>query len=239
MKHLGKGATPLYERVKTHVLDQIASGRLTASSRVPSENELVRELGISRMTVNRALNDLAADGVLVRTGGVGTFVAERIAQAHPLQIHNIADEIRARGHEHGAIVISMERTVADAEQARDFQLFLRARLFHSVMLHRENDVPIQLEDRLVNPAVAPEYLEQNFADHTPSEYLMTVAPLQRAEHILKAEIPPAEIAERLDMKPGEPCLLLLRRTWASDVVASCATLYYPASRYEFAGRFTP
>jgi GntR family histidine utilization transcriptional repressor len=230
---------PLYEQVKAHVMQRVASGELPVFSRIPSENELVRELGVSRMTVNRALNDLTAEGILVRTPGVGTFVANRSAQTHPLKIHNIADEIRSRGHEYRATVLKSERVVADAQQAHDFELAPRARLFHTLVLHHENDVPIQLEDRYVNPAIAPDYLGVDFTEHTPHEYLVQVAPLQKAEHILRAVMPAAEVATVLGIGTDEPCLLLLRRTWTNDIVASSAKLYYPGTRYEFVGRFTP
>ena len=99
-------AAARYLQVKQYVLAQISAGTLAVGDRVPSENELVRELDVSRMTANRALRELAADGVLVRVAGVGTFVAEQRAQAHPLEVRNIADEIRSRGHEHLAKVIS-------------------------------------------------------------------------------------------------------------------------------------
>src|SRR6516162_4061620 len=87
-----------YLQAKQYILQRISAGTLKAGERVPSENELVRELDVARMTANRALRELAADGVLVRVAGVGTFVAEQRAQAHPLEVRNIADEIRARGH---------------------------------------------------------------------------------------------------------------------------------------------
>src|ERR1700748_2827256 len=93
-------AAARYLQVKQYVLAQISAGSLAVGDRVPSENELVRELAVSRMTANRALKELAADGVLVRVAGVGTFVAEPRVHAHPLEVRNIADEIRARGHEH-------------------------------------------------------------------------------------------------------------------------------------------
>ena len=228
-------AGPLYEQVKAYVLDRVATGELAVHERVPSENELVRELGISRMTVNRALNDLAASGVVVRMAGVGTFVAPRLPQSHPLNVHNIADEIKARGHEHTAALIHNGPAIANVDQARDFQLPPRARLFATQLVHSENGVAIQYEDRLVNPAVAPDYLNQDFSKHTPHEHLMRVAPLQRAEHVLRAAAPPEEVRQALQMAKGEPCLLLVRRTWSRNVVASCAKLYYPGSRYEFAG----
>jgi len=229
---------PLYQKVKAHVLDRMASGELSANSRVPSEHELVRELGVSRMTVNRALNDLSQEGVVVRLAGVGTFVAERSPRAHPLQIHNIADEIRGRGHEYRAVVVLKETVVADAELARNFDLPIRARLFHTIVVHYENDVAIQVEDRYVNPAIAPGYIDVDFTERTANEYLMAVAPFQKAHHILRAAMPSAKVAELLDMQQMDPCLLLLRRTWTNDVVASTASLYYPGSRYEFGGDAT-
>jgi len=66
-------AAARYLQVKHFVLERISAGALRAGQRVPSENELVRELDVSRMTANRALRELAADGVLVRVAGVGTF----------------------------------------------------------------------------------------------------------------------------------------------------------------------
>ena len=78
----------------------------------------------------------------------------------------------------------------------------------------------------------------DFIEHTPNEYLTSVAPIQRAEHVLRATLPTEEFAGLLDMPQSEPCLLLLRRTWSSDKIASIANLYYPRSRYEFAGAAT-
>src|SRR5450631_2402011 len=105
---------PLYLKVKRHILENIGSGRWTASSRVPSENELVKSFGVSRMTANRALKELSDEGILVRIAGVGSFVADRHARAHPLEIRSIADEIRERGHVHRAETVSLERLRAAA-----------------------------------------------------------------------------------------------------------------------------
>ena len=77
---------PLYLQVKRHILDNIGSGKWATSARVPSENDIVKSFGVSRMTANRALRELRDEGVLVRIAGVGSFVADRHAQAHPLEI---------------------------------------------------------------------------------------------------------------------------------------------------------
>ncbi len=230
---------PHYQRVKQHILDNIGSGRWAAAARVPSEAELVRSFGISRMTANRALRELSDAGIVKRVAGVGSFVAEQPARAHPLEIRGIADEIRARGHHHRADVVTLQRVQAGGRLVEDFGVAPGAELYYSVIVHFENERPVQLEDRHVLPALAPDYLAMDFTRVTPHDYLMKVAPLQEAEHVLRAVMPDAPIRELLAMPGDEPCLLLVRRTWTAGRIASVARLYYPGSRYEMSGRFRP
>jgi len=230
---------PLYLKVKRHILDNIGSGKWATSTRVPSENDIVKSFGVSRMTANRALRELRDEGILVRIAGVGSFVAERHAHAHPLEIRSIADEIRERGHVHRAEIISLERVRATAELAEDFGVAPRGELYRSVIVHFENDRPVQLEDRHVLPKLAPDYLKTDFSRTTPYDYLTHVAPLQQAEHLLRAVMPDERTRKLLAMKRDEPCLLMIRRTWTAGEIASVARLYYPGSRYEMSGRFRP
>lgn len=78
---MGESPAPLYARVKQMITQQIKSGNWPPHYRVPSESELVSQLGFSRMTINRALREMTADGLLVRMQGVGTFVAEPKTQS--------------------------------------------------------------------------------------------------------------------------------------------------------------
>src|ERR1700727_4024098 len=149
---------PLYLKVKRHILENIGSGKWAISSRVPSENDIVKKFGVSRMTANRALKELSDEGVLVRIAGVGSFVADRHARAHPLEIRGIDQEIRERGHVPRAKIVSLERIRAVADLAEDFGIAPRGELYCSLIVHFENDRPIQLEDRYVLPKLAPDYL---------------------------------------------------------------------------------
>ena len=230
---------PLYLQVKRHILENIGSGKWTASDRVPSENEIVKTFGISRMTANRALRELQDEGVLVRVAGVGSFVAERQARAHPLEIRSIADEIRERGSVHRAEVVALERVRAVGGLAEDFRVAPRTELFFSALVHFEDDRPVQIEDRYVLAKLAPAYLKVDFSRTTPHDYLIEAAPLQEAEHVLRAVMPDVRTRKLLAMPRGEPCLLVIRRTWSAGAIASVANLHYPGSRYELSGRFRP
>src|SRR6516164_8300378 len=198
-----QAAAARYLQVKNFILEQIAGGRLPAGARVPSENELTRTLAVSRMTANRSLRELAADGVLVRVAGVGTFVAEQRAQAHPLEVRNIADEIRARGHEHQAKVVFHGSITATRELAERCGVTPGAKLDHTLLIHFEGGLPLQVEDRYVNPTVVPGYLQNDFSLATPHEYLMKAAPLQKAEHTVRAIAPDKRVRRMLKLEAGD------------------------------------
>jgi GntR family histidine utilization transcriptional repressor len=230
-------ASARYLQVKQFVLQRISAGSLRPGQRVPSENQLVRELDVARMTANRALRELAADGVLVRVAGVGTFVAEQQVHAHPLEVRNISDEIRQRGHEHSTKVISQGPMSASRELAERCGVSPGARLDHSLLVHFEDGVPLQVEDRYVNPTVVPGYLRNDFTRVTPHQVLIQSAPLQRAEHTVRALLPEGRIRRMLRLDRGEACLLIRRRTWSDERIVTVADLYHPGSRYELAGSF--
>ncbi len=228
---------PLYQQLKDHVLGNIRTGDLRPRDRAPSEQELVAQFGVSRMTANRALRELADDGYLVRQIGVGTFVAEVHARSHALQVRNIAHEIVARGHQHTARVVSRERVCAGAGIEQQLIVPPDASLFHTLIIHHENGRPIQAEDRYVLPDAVPDYLQQDYTQITPNEYLSRIAPLQTVEHIISARIPDESIRRLLEMQEGEPSLVIDRLTWSDDRPVSVARLHHPASRYELTASF--
>lgn len=229
--------TPAYQAIKDHILARIGTGEWAEGALIPSENELARQFGVARMTVNRALRELTDALVLTRTKGAGTYVAPTKYQSTLVEIHSIADEIRARGHDHHADVLLLESTLVGGALVHEMQLPADAPVFHSILLHHENGLPIQYEERWANPALAPDYLAQDFTRITPNEYLVRVAPLQRVEYRIEATLPNVPISRQLRMTKGEPALLLHRRTWSQGVIAAVAALWHPGNRYQFTGYF--
>ncbi|MBY5780194.1 histidine utilization repressor [Rhizobium leguminosarum] len=229
-------STPLYAGVKQVILDRIHSGEWPPKYRVPSENELVVELGVSKMTANRALRELANEGELIRIQGVGSFVAERKGYSALFEVRNIAEEIAERGHVHEATVVVLAQETASPEVADALELPIGAAVFHSLIVHSENGVPVQIEDRFVHPEAAPEYLAQDFSTLTPNAYLTAAAPLSGSEHVVEAAMPQAWECKLLTIMKTEPCLTIRRRTWSAKQVVSTARLVYPGHRYRLEAR---
>ncbi len=227
---------PHYLRIKERILSLIVEGKLKPGDRVYSESELVTSFGVSRMTANRALRELMFEGVLTRCAGLGTFVAAQRQDVDLLQIRNIADEISARGHSHAAEVLAADRIKADRRIAEALDLPSGTEVMHTLIVHRENGQPIQVEERYVNPAVAPHYLTNDFSTITPNEYLTRVAPITEFEHFVEAIKPDAGIRSLLGVKADQPCLRVFRRTWSGELVGTCALLTYPGNKYRLEAR---
>lgn len=234
----GDVALSLGQQVRNHVLSRIESGEWPEGSRIPSEAKLVEQLGISRMTIHIALRDLSAEGVLLRKQGAGTFVAPRRNQSTFLELRNIHTEIEGRGNQHTTDIILMETLDCSMTIATEMNIPAGSPVFHSILVHRENDRPVQVEDRYVNMQYAPDYLDQDYTKITPYEHLMAAGALQEVEHVIQAVPAEAEIATLLDLNIGEPVLLLRRRTWSRDMIASSVRLSHPGSRFSLAGRMT-
>ncbi len=228
-------AQPLYQKVKRHIVQRIENGSLPINARAPSEADIVGTFGVSRMTANRALNELAKEGLLVRIAGSGTFVADRRARGELMALKDIAVELEERGHAHRVEVLAHEKVAASREAAAAFETRPGAALVHALLLHRRDGEPVLLEDRLVNASVAPGYLDADLTKVSSYAYLTEAAVLQKVEHVIRAAAAPAGVARRLKIKTGAPCLVVLRRTWSKGRVASTATLTYAGDRYEMSG----
>ena len=234
----GRGK-PRYQQVKELIIEQISRGHLRPRDRVPSENELVEATGVSRMTANRALRELTNEGYVERVAGSGTFVADHRATSHLLEVRNIAEEVAHRGHVHSSRVVRQERAPADPATAQALALDAGEPVFHVVLVHYEDGLPIQVEDRTVLPDFAPEFLSQDFAKTTPSAYLSDISPLQEAEHRVRAEVPDDDVRAHLGIAEHEPCLVVVRRTWGRGRPVTFSRLHHPGSRFELTGHYTP
>ena len=232
-----------YARVKAYLKKQLQHGRWPPGARMPSEAELVAKFGVSRMTVNRAFGELQNEGLINRVQGVGTFAAQLHRVSSTLTIRDLHSEIVERGHRHHAVVHLARAERATAVLATRLGLNKGAPVFHTLIVHHENGVPLQCEDRYVNPASAPDYLQVDFTQTTPTHYLLEVAPLWEAQYSIEANAPTAREAKLLGIGRDDACLIITRRTVSHKVndrvPITVARLVHPGTRYLLEGQFKP
>jgi len=220
-----------YITVKNHILDGIRQHRWLEGERVSSENDLVKDCEVSRMTARRAIKELTSDGVLYSKQGQGTFVASAKSRSSVMKLRNIANEIHDRNHQHSCKVLCLEQQ-SNAEIATLMGLGANEPVYFSRIVHYENNNAIQLEERFVNPKLAPEYLQQDLNTLTANEYLTKICPVSEADHQVEAVMPSSEQINWLGMSTNEPCLKVTRTVWSDAQIASFALLYHPGSRFQ-------
>lgn len=228
-----------YQLVKQHLKAGLERGHWKPGTLMPSESDLVTQFGVSRMTVSRALRELQNEGLVERVQGIGTFAAQLHKLSATLSIRDMREHVESGGLAYRMEVKLLREEAAPPMVAQRFGLQDGARAFHSLAVHFEGEVPLQCEDRWVNPAAAPHYLETDFSTSTPTQYLLEVAPMWEASYTIEATMPSRQEARLLKIDSSEPCLVITRWTVSRGTPVTLARLVHPGSRYLLEGRFSP
>lgn len=228
----------VHEDVASELLRVIEHGGWKPGFKLPSERELAERFHCARMTVRRALQELEAQGLIVRKQGSGSYVADLQPMSNLLSIKDIRDEIAGRGHVHKSRLVSRKVIRAHAALAAAMSLPRGSRIFRCELVHYENNTPIQFEERLINPEVVPDFMTLDLNIQTPSSYLFIHAPLTAAEQLVEAINADETMANHLKIQVGAAILKVSRRTISQGKVASLAHLYHPGSCYRIIGEFS-
>jgi GntR family histidine utilization transcriptional repressor len=232
-------ALPRYGEIRRELERAIVSGEWPVGHRVPSEQELLKRYGCSRMTVNKALSALAASGLIVRRRRSGSFVAAPVTEENVLQVRPVEEDVRRDNKQYR---LQVTRRVVRKATRRDVQLLAVAAgtpVLALTCVHFADEHPFALEERLINLAAVPAAREQTFADISPGHWLLTQVPWSEAEHHIRAVNADAAMAAALGIAVRDACLVVERRTLNAGQFVTHVTLSYPGERHALAARFNP
>jgi GntR family histidine utilization transcriptional repressor len=232
------GAT-LHARIRSEIEGKILSGQWPPGYRLPVEHELMAGYQCSRMTVNKVLSGLAAEGLIERRRRLGSFVRRPQFQSAVLEIHDIKAEISGRGQRYGYELLSQRRRKASAADRGELELGRETQIIALRCRHFADGRPFALEERLINLTAIPEGEAIDFSAEPPGTWLLSHVPWTEAEHHISARDADAEAAKLLDIEEGSACLVIRRRTWRSGVTVTAVRLTFPGAAYHLVARFTP
>lgn len=225
----------LHRRIYAELEGRILSGDWAPGARIPFEHELTARYGCSRMTVNKAISELAGRGLVVRRRRAGTFVAQPKAHAAVLAIPDLRAEVTGRGQAYGYVLL--ERIEREARSEAEEELGAGGRLLDLTCLHRADDQPLALEHRLIALAAAPGAEVVDFQKVPPGSWLLDSAPWTEAENRISAVAADAREARLLGLKTGDACLCVERRTWRDGQGVTRVWQTFPGDRYDLVARF--
>lgn len=228
----------LHQRILEDIRDRILSGAWPPGFRIPFEHELTAEYQCSRMTVNKALSQLAKAGLIERRRRSGSFVSQPKSQAAILEIHDIRTEVEALGLPYR--YECLERHQRKATAADKEQLGTSAGpVLELLCRHFAGARPFCLEQRLINLAAVPEAADEAFTAIAPGPWLTARVPWSAAEHAISATQARHATASALDMASGAACLVVERKTWNAERAITHVRLIYPGDGHRLVARFTP
>ena len=234
-----QGAPSLHSQIIADIETKILGGEWPPGRRIPYEHELTELYGCSRMTVSKALTQLARAGLIARRRKAGSFVTRPHAQSALLEIRDIASDVAALGLPyHFEVLARRKRRATGADRAR-IDAPAGSALLAVVCRHDAGALPFCHEDRLISLAAAPSAADEPFAALSPGAWLAAELPWTAAEHRIRAAAADANVAKTLRIAEGAPCLIVERRTWLAGQPVTQAALTYPAGAHELVASFTP
>lgn len=229
----------LHARILSDIRGHILEGAWPAGTRIPFEHELAVRYGCSRMTVNKALSQLAQAGLVERRRKAGTFVARPRAQSAVLDIHDIGREVADLGLPYRFVLLHRRERLSSTEDADRVAVPAGTTLLDLTCQHWAGGDPFCLEQRLINVTAVPDAVRVDFASLSPGPWLMAEVPWTEAEHRIRAAAAGRDVAAALHVATASHCLVVDRRTWSAGQPITAVTLTYPGEAHQLVARFTP
>jgi GntR family transcriptional regulator len=221
-----KSPIPVYYQLKNLLQKKIQSGEYAEGSLIPSERELGDSLGISRMTVRQALNQLVTEGLLYREKGRGTFVAtKKLEQRNNM---SFSDTVRKKGMTPSTRVLEFTRikeafdikTLLELEEQDEIHVIKRVRY--------ANEQPVAIEEVFIPvefcPGLEKHDLTSSLYRLLREEYSYTI---DFIDNTMEAAKPTKEEKELLDIPAGVPVL----RVSGTSYAAAGKKLFYERDVY--------
>jgi GntR family histidine utilization transcriptional repressor len=229
----------LHQRILDDIETRIISGEWQPGHRIPFEHELTEYYNCSRMTVNKALTQLAKAGLIERKRRSGSFVSFPQSQAAILEIHDIRDEVAALGQPYRFDLLKRNERLSGPADARHIDMPRHTPLVELVCRHYAGKRVFALEERIISLDAVPSAGETDFAEQSPGPWLVSCVPWSNAQHSIRAVVSTEENAATLGVPVGSPCLVVERQTWNADQPVTHVRFTYPGDSHALVAKFTP
>lgn len=225
---MNTSSSSLHEQVRQDLVVRITSGEFKAGDMLPSEDVLCRQYGVSRITIRRAVTDLAAHFLVTRKRGVGTVVTRRLGNLREFRLTGFFNEnprLEATRLADGSIP-------ADADIAAALGIDVGVAVHHIRTLTHRDNLPYTYSDA---------YTLEPVTESSVGKRLLSGAKLDRlgwriarAEQELDAVKVSAGVARHLGLRPGVPIMRARRIFLSADdqPVRYSISCYHP-DRYRF------
>jgi len=233
---------PLYQQLEATLRAQIEGGKFRTHERLPSERELSKQFGVSRMTVRQALEALAQQGLIYGKVGKGTFISEPKIDQQLVALTGFSEDMQRRGQVASSRVLKAACITATKDIATALQIEPKTRVVNLIRVRLANSTPLALENCFLPLHLCPNILSHDFSRESLYDVLRQQYGwhLVRAQQTVEARLATDEERTLLKLKHPAPILAIERITMVEqgfpiEYVRSA----YRGDRYKFSALLTP
>lgn len=225
-----------YRDVKESVLRRIRDNSWPPGSIIPGEIELAKEFGCARATVNRAMRELADEGILDRKRKAGTRVNTAPVRKAKFAIPLVLTEIEATGASYRYVLVASKILTTPNWLRARLGLEQGNRVLHLQCMHFADNAPFQFEDRWINIEAVPQVETADFSEFGPNGWLVEQIPFTDVEISFFAASADTKLAEFLSVGVGDPVFVSERTTWLEGLPVTFARMSF-AQGYRMTTRY--
>jgi len=205
---------PLYQIVMESILQQVKTGQLKATERLPSESDLCRIYSVGRNTIRRAISELVNQGVLRTVPGVGTFVVDNRLDKTAEYLFGFTQEMQLHGRKVTSKVLEAKIIPADTFLSRRLQIQLGGEVVFLYRVRLMDDEPTAIERAYLPHKLFPGLLKYDFSMLSLYEIISSVYGKRpdHADQVIEASLATSEVANLLDLTLPAVILVFHRET---------------------------
>lgn len=223
--------TATYRDVKADILSKIVRREWEPGSIIPGEIELAERYSCARATVNRAVRELADDGIVERRRKAGTRVRMTPMRQARFDIPLIRSEVEDHGAAYRYTLVDDSLEPAPDWLSERWKMPPKTRVRHLTCLHYSDGSPYQFEDRWISLATLPQVEEVDFSAIGPNEWLVATVPFSDVEITFSANVADEGLARHLDCTVGDALFTTERSTWwEGEAVTQVRLSFRPGHR---------
>jgi len=203
---------PLYNRIQEYIAELVLSGKLTPETKIQSEREFSEDLGVSRMTVRRALTELVNEGLLERRHGSGTYVAKPKVTYESGELVNYIQAMQQRNIATTSQLLEFSEIVASRRLAQLLKIEIGNPIYRVDILRFANRVPVILERGFFPGSRFPKLEDWDLEKSSFHDLLTTVYNIRlgRISQTVEAVAAVDTVAQQLRVEENSPLLMLSR-----------------------------
>jgi GntR family transcriptional regulator len=221
---------PLYYQLKAFLLAEIQSGRIRPGDSMPTEQELISQLGISRTTIRQALSEMVSEGYLRREKGRGTFVTQpKIEERFFQKLESFNEEMSLKGLVPRTVVLSLKEIPAREPVNKLLEIPEDDSLIYLERLRFANEEPIVYLETFLHGQTFRGLLKENLTELSLYAVLEDKygASVKTAIRKIEAVAATSQEGKLLNIKKGAPVCLVRTRAFLSDM----RPVEYSVARY--------